>query len=79
MIHSSCCCYWKGVNEVGDSIVRGIRDYIRIVCMLFFYPNGGIFHHPASHVMGNLILPPFDFSPSVSQVMTDYSFEMDVS
>lgn len=78
MIHSGCCL-WKGVNEVGDSIVRGIRDYVRTVCMLFFYPNGGIFHHPASHVMGNLILPPFDFSPSVSQVMTDYSFEMDVS
>lgn len=36
MIHSGCC-YWKGVNEVGDSIVRGIRDHIRIACMLFFF------------------------------------------
>ena len=35
MIHSGWC-YWKGVNEVGDMIIRGIRDHIRIACMLFF-------------------------------------------
>ena len=37
MIHSGWC-YWKGVNEVGDMIIRGIRDHIRIACMLFFIP-----------------------------------------
>lgn len=76
MIHNGCCR--ESVNEVGDSVVGDTGDRIRVVCV-FFMTTWSIFHHPASHVMENLILPPFDFSPSLSQVMTDYSLQRDVS